>query len=138
MVGKRSLHCLAINQLTLPPEAITSCRWRPCHQIPTQLATAPSAIGVDSLSGERLAPLAEVLWHGLRRAHPRLTRDEFLDLPITIAELVAALPVVIEQAGGRRVGAEEAVAPEGAAAAGEMLAASASTPSTGARSSPTS
>jgi len=97
-----------------------------------------SAIGVDSLSGERLAPLAEVLWHGLRRAHPRLTRDEFLDLPITIAELVAALPVVIEQAGGRRVGAEEAVAPEGAAAAGEMLAASASTPSTGARSSPTS
>ena len=56
-----------------------------------------------NLSGERLAPLAEVLWHGLRRAHPRLTRDEFFDLPITIAELVAALPVVIEQAGGRKV-----------------------------------
>lgn len=97
-----------------------------------------SAIGVDSLSGERLAPLAEVLWHGLRRAHPRLTRDEFLDLPITIAELVAALPVVIEQAGGRRVEAGETVASGGAVAAGEMLAASASTASTGARSSPTS
>jgi hypothetical protein len=97
-----------------------------------------SAIGVDNLSGERLTPLAEVLWHGLRRAHPRLTRDEFLDLPITIAELVAALPVVIEQAGGRRAEAGEAVAPEGAPAAGEMRAASASTPSTGARSSPTS
>ena len=97
-----------------------------------------STVGVDSLSGERLAPLAEVLWHGLRRAHPRLTRDEFLDLPITIAELVAALPVVIEQAGGRRVEAGEAGASGGAAPAGEMLAASASTPSTGARSSPTS
>ena len=86
-----------------------------------------SGIGMDNLSGERLKPLAEVLWHGLRRAHPRLTRDEFFDLPITIAELVIALPTVIEQAGGRR-----------ADAAGELPAASASTPSTGARSSPTS
>jgi hypothetical protein len=87
-----------------------------------------SAIGTESLSGERLLPLAEVLWQGLRRAHPKLSRDEFFDLPITIAELVAALPVVIEQAGGRRVDAS----------AGEILAASASTQSTGARSSPTS
>lgn len=65
-----------------------------------------SAIGADNVSGERLAPLAEVLWHGLRRAHPKLTREEFFDLPITIAELVAALPVVIEQAGGKRIDAE--------------------------------
>jgi len=85
-----------------------------------------SGIGVDNLSGERLMPLCEVLWHGLRRGHPRLTREEFFDLPITIAELVAALPVVIEQAGGKRV----------ETAAGEAPAASASTPSTGARSSP--
>jgi hypothetical protein len=87
-----------------------------------------SGIGVENLSGERLIPLAEVLWHGLRRAHPKLARDEFLDLPITIAELVAALPVVIEQAGGRKVDA----------AAGELQAASASMQSTGARSSPIS
>jgi hypothetical protein len=87
-----------------------------------------SGIGTDDISGERLSPLAEVLWHGLRRAHPRLTRDEFFDLPITIAELVAALPTVVEQAGGRRA----------ADATGELPAASASTPSTGARSSPTS
>ena len=97
-----------------------------------------SAIDAESLSGERLAPLAEVLWHGLRRAHPHLTRDEFFDLPITIAELVAALPLVIEQAGGRRVGAEARAAAAGETSAGEILAASASTPSTGARSSPTS
>lgn len=86
-----------------------------------------SGIGMDNLSGERLAPLAEVLWHGLRRAHPRLTHDEFFDLPITIAELVAALPVVIEQAGGRKVDA-----------VGEISAASALTPLTGEPSSPTS
>jgi len=84
-----------------------------------------SGIGADNLSGERIVPLAEVVWHGLRRAHPRLTRDEFFDLPITVAELVIALPTVIEQAGGRKVDA-----------AGEFPAASASTPSTGARSSP--
>jgi hypothetical protein len=62
-----------------------------------------SGITAETMSGERLTPLAEVLWHGLRRAHPKLTRDEFLDLPIPLGELVAALPVVIEQAGGRRV-----------------------------------
>ncbi len=83
-----------------------------------------SGIGLENLSGERLTPLAEVLWHGLRRAHPKLTRDELFDLPITIAELVAALPVVIEQAGGRKVDT----------AAGEQPAASASTLSIGARS----
>jgi hypothetical protein len=64
-----------------------------------------AAITPDNISGERLLPVAEVVWHGLRRAHPALTRDEFLDLPITIAEMFAALPVVIEQAGGRRVDA---------------------------------
>jgi hypothetical protein len=85
-----------------------------------------SGITAENMSGERLAPLAEVLWHGLRRAHPRLTRDEFFDLPIPIGELVAALPVVIEQAGGRKVDTD----------AGESQAASASAMSSGARSSP--
>jgi len=65
-----------------------------------------SGITAENISGERLSPLAEVLWHGLRRAHPRLTRDEFFDLPIPLGELVAALPVVIEQAGGSKVAAD--------------------------------
>ena len=64
-----------------------------------------SGITPETLSSERLQPLAEVLWHGLRRAHPALTREEFFDLPIPLGELVAALPVVIEQAGGRKVDA---------------------------------
>lgn len=62
-----------------------------------------SGITAENISGERLLPLAEVLWHGLRRAHPKLTRDEFFDLPIRLGEIVAALPVVIEQAGGTKV-----------------------------------
>jgi hypothetical protein len=67
-----------------------------------------SGITAENLNGERLSPLAEVVWHGLRRAHPALTREEFFDLPVTIGELVAALPVVIEQAGGKRIEAENA------------------------------
>lgn len=62
-----------------------------------------SGITAETMSGERLTPLVEVLWQGLRRAHPRLTRDEFLDLPIPLGELISALPVVIEQAGGKQV-----------------------------------
>ncbi len=97
-----------------------------------------SGITAENMSGERLAPLAEVLWHGLRRAHPKLTREEFLDLPIPLGELVLALPVVIEQAGGRRVETSMGeVEPHRASAMG-TLAMSASTPSIGARSSPSS
>jgi hypothetical protein len=96
-----------------------------------------SGVGPENLSGERILPLAEVLWHGLRRAHPKLTRDEFFDLPITIAELVTALPVVIEQAGGKKVDESAGeLEPHRASAMGTPAAASASMPSTGARSSP--
>jgi hypothetical protein len=97
-----------------------------------------SGITAENVSGERLAPLAEVLWHGLRRAHPGLTRDEFFDLPITIAELVAALPVVIEQAGGKRVDDPPPIPPSHAGEGTDRAAASALTTSTGARSSPSS
>ena len=97
-----------------------------------------SGITAENMSGERLAPLAEVLWHGLRRAHPKLTREEFFDLPIPLGELVAALPVVIEQAGGRKMEAPMGeVEPHRASAMGTP-AASASTPSIGGRSSPSS
>ena len=107
-----------------------------------------SGITPENMSGERLLPLAEVLWHGLRRAHPELTRDEFFDLPISLGELVAALPVVIEQAGGRKVDLSAEASAKADAGLGETephrasamgipaRATSVSTPSTGARSSP--
>lgn len=95
-----------------------------------------SGITAENMSGERLLPLAEVLWHGLRRAHPQLTRDEFLDLPIPLGELVAALPVVIEQAGGRKVDVSAGeMEPHRASAMGLS---SASIASNGVRSSPNS
>ena len=87
-----------------------------------------SGITLDNVSGERLMPLAEVLWQGLRRAHPGLTREEFFDLPITIPEIFAAVPVVIEQAGGRKV----------EVALGERSATGTLTPAAGESSSPSS
>jgi hypothetical protein len=87
-----------------------------------------SGITMDNISSERLMPLAEVLWHGLRRAHPRLTREAFFDLPITIPEMFNAVPVVIAQAGGKKVDP----------ALGERSATGISTPAAGESSSPTS
>lgn len=90
----------------------------------------PKMVGLtaENVSGERLAPIAEIVWQGLRRAYPQLTREEFFDLPITVAELVAALSVVMQQAGARKRESGE----------GESSAASDSMKSTGERSSPTS
>lgn len=96
-----------------------------------------AGLSAENVSGERLTPLAEVVWHSLRRAHPKLSRDEFFDLPISIAELVAALPVVMEQAGGKKadVSAGEALPPDQVRGG---RGASGSTNSTGESSSPTS
>ena len=93
-------------------------------------------ITAENVTGERLAPLGEIVWHGLRRAYPKLTREEFFDLPVTLTELMAAFPVVMQQAGGRK---PETVLGEGEPHRdGAMGIASDSTKLTGAVSSPTS
>lgn len=43
--------------------------------------------------------LQEIAFQALRRAHPELTRDQFLDLPVTLPELVAAFAVIAQQTG---------------------------------------
>jgi hypothetical protein len=78
---------------------------------------------------ERINPLVDVVWNGLRRAHPTITRDDFIDLPMTIEELIAAFTVVVEQAAGKK-------RPD--TTAGETLATSRSLPPTGEGSSLTS
>ena len=51
---------------------------------------------------EQRAAMVDVVWQGLRRAHPGLTRDELLDLPIKLAELAEAANAVIAQSGGEK------------------------------------
>jgi hypothetical protein len=99
-----------------------------------------AGLTAENVSGERLAPIAEIVWQGLRRAYPQLTREEFFDLPITVAELVAALSVVMQQAGARkRESGQGELEPHRAGAMGTPAqAASDSMKSTGERSSPIS
>src|SRR6185437_509529 len=46
--------------------------------------------------------LLDALYYALTRNYPDLTREEFLDLPIKVAELVAALPALAKAAGIER------------------------------------
>jgi hypothetical protein len=57
-----------------------------------------------------LAALAEAVRLGCSRAHKTLSQDEFLDLPITREELIAAFPIVMEQGGSRKLEPGEEVA----------------------------
>lgn len=59
--------------------------------------SASIAEGVDF---ERFAPVIEIIRLGLKRGYA-MTTDELLDQPITVAEMIAAVPVIFKQAGAR-------------------------------------
>jgi len=58
---------------------------------------APSAMA--GLSEEHFENIIAIVHCALTRAYPTLTREEFLDLPASTAELIAALGVVTRQTG---------------------------------------
>jgi hypothetical protein len=84
-------------------------------------------ITIENMSGTMFEPVIDLVQRSLLRVYPAVTKEDLLDMTITISELIAAIPVVIEQAGGKA--ADKAT--------GEVLAANPSTPSIGAGSSPT-
>jgi hypothetical protein len=43
--------------------------------------------------------LIDIAFNALRRAKPDMTRDQFLDMPVTLAELIAAFPTIAYQTG---------------------------------------
>ena len=51
------------------------------------------------LSTEQYEAMVEVVYQGLTRAHPKLTREEFLDIAATDMEIFLAFLVVREQSG---------------------------------------
>lgn len=59
--------------------------------------TAPK----EAWTEDDLLPVAQIVWRGLKRTYPTLTLDELLDTPATVNELIAALPVVLGQAGAK-------------------------------------
>lgn len=54
---------------------------------------------VMALGAEQYQAMIDVVYHGLTRAHPALTRDEFFDMAASDAELFLAFLVVRRQSG---------------------------------------
>jgi hypothetical protein len=78
---------------------------------------ALSAINITmKLTTQQYDDLSEIIWVALTRATPTLTKDDFLDMPIDLMELIAAMDIVAQQcgvmkrAGGTKPGEAKAVA----------------------------
>jgi len=56
-------------------------------------------LALSKITPKDYEALQEIAYQAIRRASPEVTRDQFLDLPITLPELVAAFPVVAQQTG---------------------------------------
>lgn len=66
--------------------------------IPAILALASVKTPAD-LDEAKIDRLLDALYFALTRNYPALAREAFLDLPIRLSELVAALPALSEAAG---------------------------------------
>jgi hypothetical protein len=62
----------------------------------------------DGIDEQKMSPVVETIRRALLKTYPAVTADDILDLPVTIDELIAAVPVVIAQSGGRRDNPETA------------------------------
>ncbi len=86
--------------------ALAGRNWVMADLAPRQFRKViPAVIGLaavkqpEDLDEAGIDRLLDALYYALTRNYPDLTREEFLDLPIKLAELVAALPVLAKAAG---------------------------------------
>jgi hypothetical protein len=54
---------------------------------------------LTKLGAKEYDALIEIAFQAIRRAAPEVTRDQFLDLPVTLPELVSAFSVIAQQTG---------------------------------------
>lgn len=83
-----------------PEIVIAGRRWQVPLFAPRQnriVAPALTEPGTDV--GDRYERLLDIAFAALSRARPEIVRDEFEDWPITLDELVDALPVIARQTG---------------------------------------
>jgi hypothetical protein len=57
------------------------------------------AAALSMLNAKHYDALQEIAFQAILRAHPKFTREQFLDLPVTLPELIAAFPVIAQQTG---------------------------------------
>jgi hypothetical protein len=73
---------------------------------------AISTANIAQLSEGQLDRLAEATYLAIAHVDPDLTREEFLDLPFSVGELMLAFPAVARAAGLRPGGAPEPRQPD--------------------------
>lgn len=54
---------------------------------------------LTKLGAKEYDSLIEIAFQAIRKASPEITRDQFLDLPITLPELIGAFSVIAQQTG---------------------------------------
>jgi hypothetical protein len=91
-------------QWPIPELAIRQLRLvrRPLIDLTDQIAATESETTgerVMKLSTAQYEAMVEIVYQGLTRAHPKLTRDEFLDMPATDMEIFQAFLVVRSRSG---------------------------------------
>ena len=73
--------------------------FREVSKIMPRLRTVLVGIRSNELFEAVLQDLAAIIYYGVKRTAGDLTLDAFLDRPATVEEMVAALLVVLKQAG---------------------------------------
>ena len=71
---------------------------RQIRLIAGKLALLPRR-GASVVTGDAVDALYDVVYIAMTRANPALTRDAFDDMPITVAQLNQAMPVIMMQCG---------------------------------------
>ena len=61
--------------------------------------TSGGAIDAASISTEQYDDLVDVIYHGIARGSPTFTKEQFLDEPITLTEMIKAIDAVATQTG---------------------------------------
>jgi hypothetical protein len=56
-------------------------------------------LSLSKLSQPHYEALQEIAYCAVHKSNPELTREAFMDLPITLQELVTAFPVIAQQTG---------------------------------------
>jgi hypothetical protein len=63
------------------------------------------SLDITKLTEDDINSLGKVAYYGIKRGSPDLTLDAFLEMPVTLEELILALPTISHQAGLRKAGA---------------------------------
>lgn len=63
------------------------------------LISTDNVAGLTKIDEEYYKDFQEVVYVAITRANPQFTRDMFLDMPVTLQEMIGAFPTIAKQTG---------------------------------------